>query len=67
MQCEAITKMTDQVAENITVLGSLVYNNQLCSRAPPQPPIGCLLTIKYYQVGIVPKATLQLGEQSLFR
>jgi len=53
MQREAITKMINQVAENVTVHGSLVYNNQLCSRAPPQPPIGCLLTIKYYQVGIV--------------
>ena len=53
MQCEAITKMINQVAENVTVHGSLVYNNKLCSRAPPQPPIGCLLIIKYYQVGIV--------------
>ena len=60
MQHEAITKMINQVVENITVHGSLVYNNELCSRAPPQPQIGCLLTIKCYQVGIATEATLQL-------
>ena len=35
--------------------------------APPQPPIRLLLTVKYYQVGIVTEATLQLDGQALFR
>ena len=35
--------------------------------APPQPPIRWLLTVKYYQAGIVTEATLQLDGQALFR
>ena len=56
--------MTNQVAENITVHGSLVYNNQLCSRAPPQTynqvfPDHKLLSSRYSNLGWIELNQLQ--------